>query len=97
MYLEGARWDGDAMQLAESEPKVLHSDAPVMLFAPCELSQQDTFPHYECPVYRTPERRGTLATTGHSTCFVLDVRLPSSTPQDVWVRAGVAMLLSLAA
>jgi dynein heavy chain, axonemal len=96
MYVEGARWDSGAMQLAESEPKVLYSSAPLMLLEPCELSALAVFPHYPCPVYRTPERRGVLATTGHSTNHVIDVKIPSDRPSDVWVRAGVALLLSLA-
>ena len=32
-----------------------------MLLQPCEVSQQRQFPAYECPLYRTPERRGVLA------------------------------------
>ncbi|KAL6759980.1 dynein heavy chain 6 [Haematococcus lacustris] len=96
MFVEGARWDAASMQLAESLPKVLHSAAPMMLLEPCEASKQAVFPQYECPLYRTPERRGVLATTGHSTNFVMELLIPSDRPQDVWVRAGVAFLLSLA-
>ncbi len=96
MFVEGARWDGQAMELADSEPKVLHSPAPCILLQPCRSSEQRHFPHYECPLYRTPERRGVLATTGHSTNFVMELMIPSSRPQDYWIRAGVAFLLSLA-
>lgn len=95
MFLEGARWDSDKMQLAESLPKVLYSTAPVMWLKPVELSKRREFPHYSCPVYRTAERRGVLATTGHSSNFVMEVKLPTDVAPDHWVRRGVAMLLSL--
>lgn len=77
-------------------PQVLYSPAPLMLLQPCEVSKQRQFPAYECPLYRTPERRGVLATTGHSTNFVMELMVPSDQPQDHWIRRGVAFLLSLA-
>eukprot|EP00879_Flechtneria_rotunda_P017460 GHRR01018298.1.p1 GENE.GHRR01018298.1~~GHRR01018298.1.p1 ORF type:complete len:1011 (+),score=303.03 GHRR01018298.1:919-3951(+) len=96
MFVEGARWDDASSMLAESLPKVLFSPAPLMLLQPCEVSKQKQFPAYECPLYRTPERRGVLATTGHSTNFVMELMVPSDRPQDHWIRRGVAFLLSLA-
>lgn len=77
-------------------PQVLYSPAPLMLLQPCEVSKQRQFPAYECPLYRTPERRGVLATTGHSTNFVMELMIPSEQPQDHWIRRGVAFLLALA-
>jgi dynein heavy chain len=76
--------------------QVLFSQAPLMLLQPCEASKQQQFPAYECPLYRTPERRGVLATTGHSTNFVMELMIPTDQPQDHWIRMGVAFLLSLA-
>lgn len=77
-------------------PQVLYSPAPLLLLQPTEVSKQRQFPAYECPLYRTPERRGVLATTCHSTNFVMDLMIPSDQPQDHWIRRGVAFLLALA-
>ncbi|GFR44543.1 hypothetical protein Agub_g5814 [Astrephomene gubernaculifera] len=96
MFVEGARWDSELGLLQESLPKVLFSPAPLIKLSPCDVAEQSTFPHYECPLYRTPERRGVLATTGHSTNFVMELMIPSDMPQDHWIRRGVAFLLSLA-
>ena len=96
MFVEGARWCYEEEILKESEAKVLYSEAPMIWLQPCEPENKKDFPHYLCPVYRTPERKGTLATTGHSTNFVIDLRIPSDEPADHWIRRGVAFLLSLA-
>ncbi|XP_041352994.1 dynein heavy chain 6, axonemal-like isoform X2 [Gigantopelta aegis] len=50
---------------------------------------------YECPLYRTSTRAGTLSSTGHSTNFVSSVDLPSVQPPDFWVLRGAAMLCQL--
>jgi len=95
MFVEGARWDNERMLLAESLPKKLHSEAPMLWLQPVESHKKKQFPSYLSPIYRTSERRGVLATTGHSSNFVMNVELPSDKPNEYWVRRGVAMLLSL--
>jgi Dynein heavy chain C-terminal domain len=39
--------------------------------------------------------QGILSTTGHSTNFVMDVRVPTSTSASHWIKRGTAMLTSL--
>ena len=95
MYLEGAAWDPVSRQLVESAPKVLYVPAPVMWFRPKQVDKCASYPHYNCPIYRTADRRGVLATTGHSTNFVMYVKLPSDQPAQHWVMRGVAMLTQL--
>lgn len=94
MFMEGVRWNEAIMALDESEPKVLFSPAPMMKLVPCEQSQLSEYPCYQCPLYRTPERRGVLASTGHSTNFVMELAIPSVHPADHWIRRGAAMLLA---
>jgi dynein heavy chain len=75
---------------------------PVIWMLPRDVSSitDGARPRYACPMYKTPDRRGVLSTTGHSTNFVCDVRLtagePSRTPPAHWTRRGAALLTSLA-
>jgi len=45
----------------------------VIWLRPQRLADISPPPHYDCPTYRTSDRRGTLATTGHSTNFLMNV------------------------
>lgn len=75
--------------------QVLFTQMPVIWMVPKDLSSFSPYPHYNCPLYKTAERRGVLSTTGHSTNFVLDIRLPSSKDAAHWTKRGVALLTSL--
>jgi dynein heavy chain len=75
--------------------QVLFANAPLLWLKPCRNDQMTAYPHYQCPVYKTSERKGTLSTTGHSTNFVMWLRMPSDQPEDLWIQRGVAMLLQL--
>ena len=95
LYLEGCRWDKPTHQLQESEPKILFTLAPVMHWVPMRKEDVKLYAKYECPVYKTSDRRGILATTGHSSNFVCYINMPSERQEAHWVERGVAMLTQL--
>jgi dynein heavy chain len=94
LILEGAVWDRDERQLADSHPKELYSVMPVIHFLPSgdyEQSAND----YVCPVYKTSVRAGELSTTGQSTNFILAVDLPTDENPEFWTLRGTALLCQL--
>ena len=95
LFLEGCAWDTNTKLLCESRPKVLFEPAPCIWLKPVltrDIEQKKT---YSCPVYRTAARKGVLATTGHSTNFLMMMRMPTTETEDHWTMRGVCMLCSL--
>ena len=102
MYLEGARWDSTTNFIGESIPKQLTEALPIVHVKPILMANKQlqkekpsAIQTYDCPVYKTQMRRGTLSTTGHSTNYVINIELPSNKPPQHWVNRGVAVVLSL--
>ena len=110
--MDGARWDAKAHAINESLPRELFVsvpyihlqpknkiDVPVVKGIPSQYTGAvDGTAHvYMCPVYKTSFRQGVLSTTGHSTNFVMFIRLPmlAEHAQKHWIRRGVAMLTQL--
>ncbi|CAH1982447.1 unnamed protein product [Acanthoscelides obtectus] len=94
LFLEGARWNPQIGFLDESNPKELYTDMPVIWLIP-EENHKKPSGVYECPVYKTLTRAGTLSTTGHSTNYVLAIEVPSREAEPHWIKRGVALICAL--
>jgi dynein heavy chain len=95
MILEGAKWCPERRYLDESDPKILYTACPMVHFMPKKNNEVQIEGVYPCPLFKTPDRLGVLMTTGHSTNYVCDIRLPTEVPNKHWIMRGTAMLLSL--
>jgi dynein heavy chain len=95
VFFEACKWDWQAWEIGESDPKVLYVPAPLIHLLPCKKSEQRKFPKYDCPCYKISTRKGVLSTTGHSTNFVMYIFVNSSMPEAHWIKRGCAMLTSL--
>jgi len=94
LFLDGARFDFENMCLAESEPKVLIAHAPTIHLLPRRKKDICKNHSYECPVYKTADRRGVLSTTGLSNNFVMMIQMPiaEDATQSQYIVGGVALL-----
>jgi len=95
MYMEGCKWDAENVCLEESDPKILFVKCPPVWFKPCKPSDYARGNFYDCPIYKTSVRKGVLMTTGHSTNFVLLLRMPTKKHANHWIKRGTAILLGL--
>jgi dynein heavy chain len=77
LFLEGARFDEDAGLMADSRPKVLFTNVPVIHLNPVQFRKPTLEKIYMCPVYKILCRWGVLATTGHSSNFVMWIECPT--------------------
>ncbi|GMH32802.1 hypothetical protein BSKO_00636 [Bryopsis sp. KO-2023] len=96
LFMEGARWDYELHKIGESRPKELFTEMPVIWLKPAQHRKRPESGFYDCPVYKTLTRAGTLSTTGHSTNFVMFLEIPTDEEQSHWINRGVALFTELA-
>jgi len=95
MYLEGCKWSYTSHQLAESDPKKLFVELPMLHFVAEAEREVPKTGIYFMPIYKVLSRTGTLSTTGHSTNFVMKIEVPTDVNPNEWIKAGVAGFLAL--
>lgn len=99
LFMEGARWSDSLGCIDESQPKVLFTEIPYMHWNPVERSKDPTDMNriYTSALYKTSERKGVLATTGHSSNRVMSVLIAISEnhTEKHWRKRGVACLTQL--
>lgn len=92
LFMEGGRFNRKSMLLEDSLPRQLLDNLPCVWLKPVVAADYRPTGVYECPLYKTSLRAGTLSTTGHSTNFVVALPIPTQANPDHWIRRGCAML-----
>lgn len=97
IFIEGGRWNRETKCLDESMPKILFDQLPIILMTPMMKKDMREVKndYYDSPIYKTSERRGILATTGHSSNFVMFLGLPTTRKPTHWINRGTACLCQL--
>lgn len=72
--------------------KIAITEFPVVWLEPLFMEDLKKDRTYECPLYKTSQRRGELTTTGHSTNFIMYLDLSTDVNPEHWIRRGSAML-----
>jgi len=105
LYLEGARWNPDIESIDDSRPKQLYTEMAMIHLLPVKDRKKPEGGVYLTPCYKILSRRGVLATTGHSTNFIMWMELPAkgetfinfegNADNEKWIKAGVGLFTSL--
>lgn len=85
LFMEGARWDVKKGAIADSLPKELHPDMPVVRVRGVVYGTYEMDGIFVCPIYITSMRGPT---------FVFKATLKSEDPLNKWIMAGVCLLMN---
>ena len=85
LCMEGAQWDGKKNVIADSAPKDLHPQMPVLKISGVLYDKVDKTGIFDCPVFTVTTRGGT---------FTFVATLKTNDPVNKWTLAGVALMMS---
>jgi dynein heavy chain len=86
LTMEGARWDSNNMVIGTSLPKEMFCPMPVMLAKAIPIDKAEYKETFMCPVYKVQERSQT---------YVFKANLKTKVSEQVWIIAGVALLMDV--
>lgn len=92
LFLEGAKWNGEAQCLCEPEPMELFWPMPSIHFKPVKDKKKPKANIYSSPCYYYPVREG--ARERPSFMFHVDLK-SGDFPPEYWIKRGTALLLSI--
>ncbi|XP_063775070.1 dynein axonemal heavy chain 14 isoform X3 [Pseudophryne corroboree] len=103
LFLDNGRWNPETQALEECDldrfyplpqihfiPQTIQADSAMN-----KSSDHQSVYMYECPLYMTPQRAGTLSSNGQSTNFVTAVSLPTLVRPSHWIQRGVTLLCQI--
>ena len=95
-FLQAATWSEENGSLEDALPGKLFQTMPCMHLQPSR-EKKTTEGRYNCPLYKTLDRRGVLSTTGLSTNFITSLELPiaNGLTESFFVRRGCALIAAL--
>mmetsp|Transcript_64893 Transcript_64893/g.119431 ORF Transcript_64893/g.119431 Transcript_64893/m.119431 type:complete len:4522 (+) Transcript_64893:77-13642(+) len=91
--LEGAKWDMNAMTLADAETMMLFNPMPIIHFKPIQRKKANVEGYYQCPLYLYPIRTGSRERPSFMTWVDLKA---GQYDGNFWTKRGTALLLSVA-
>ncbi|EAX96982.1 Dynein heavy chain family protein [Trichomonas vaginalis G3] len=94
LFFDGAKWSVQNGTIDEQDLGQIYTEAPWIHLKPTNNNSQLTQSYYQCPIYITAQREGTLSTTGTSTNFVVAIQLPTNQSPDHWIQRGAALLVA---
>merc|ERR1711933_31068 len=106
LFLDGCCWEDSMQSLIQLRPQDLPNPMPILWFRPCtsgqpQPSRWNSHEHiYTSPTYRVPRRRSCPCRNidlQHQdvNSSIVDIGLPSKVDPEVWLLAGVALVLTL--
>lgn len=98
LFVEGAVWDLSQNALVEAKTGELVKEMPVIWLQARTAVEEDKGSRkseYQCPIYRTLNRKGLVSTSGESDNYLISIDLPTSKPEKYWILRRTALFLSL--
>ncbi len=80
LFLEGGCFNRTTMHIEDSKPRQLFDAMPAIWLKPVIADEYKPTGIYDCPLYKTSIRAGTLSTTGACVCVYININYKHTPP-----------------